>query len=316
MARKLRIQFQGARYHVINRGNYRSDIYASEGAAQSFLSTVTEAVVRFGWRLHAFVIMRNHYHLAIETPLANLTVGMQWLQSTAATRFNRFRKENGHVFQGRYKALVLEDCAALCNVVDYIHLNPVRAGAVPAKRVGEYRWSSLRALIEKKRPKGLVCSEWLEARGSSRGGWKDDARGIAAYLAYLKDIGEDERLQKEQGIVGLSKGWAIGTHGWKVAMAREHSHRALDHGMEKQEIAEIREAHWRKLLEAELSKAGKVVSDLESRLLCPEWKLEMALGLQSGGAPVRWIAEQLKMGEADSLRSRLSSYRKERKGRK
>ena len=107
MARSLRIQYEGALYHVINRGNYRSDIYASDGAAQSFLSTVIEAVQRHGWQLHAYVIMRNHYHLAIETPLPNLTIGMRWLQSTAATRFNRFRKENGHVFQGRYKALLL-----------------------------------------------------------------------------------------------------------------------------------------------------------------------------------------------------------------
>jgi REP element-mobilizing transposase RayT len=312
MARKLRIEYPNARYHVINRGNYRSDIYASEGAAQSFLKTVMEAVERFGWRLHAYVIMRNHYHLAIETPRANLTAGMQWLQTTAATRFNRFRKENGHVFQGRYKALVLEDTAALCNVVDYIHLNPVRAGAVTAERVGEYRWSSLRSLIENKCPKGLVCAEWIEARGSSRGGWKDDARGIADYVAYLKDVGADERLQKELGIEGLSRGWAIGTHGWKAALAREYSHRALSRGIEKQEIAEIHEAHWRKLLEAELSKAGKATDELNSRFRCPEWKLKMALGLQSGGVPIRWIAEQLKAGGADSLRSRLSGYRKKK----
>jgi len=305
MARSLRIQYEGARYHVINRGNYRNDIYATEGAARSFLATVIEAVHRYGWRLHAYVIMRNHYHLAIETPRANLTDGMRWLQSTAAARFNRYRKEHGHVFQGRYKALVLEDVAALCRVVDYIHLNPVRAGAVPAKQVGQHRWSSLRALVEKKRPEGLVCDEWLEVRG-----WKDNASGIASYLEYLQDIGMDEKLQKQQGITGLSRGWAIGTPGWKAALAREHSHQAYSRGMGKQEVAQLREAHWWKLLEAELTKAGKSAEEFDSPKLCPEWKLEMALALQSrGGVPVRWIAEQMKMGKPDALRSSLSRYR-------
>jgi len=306
MARSLRIQYENARYHVINRGNYRHDIFATEGAAESFLATVIEAAQRYGWVLHAYVVMRNHYHLAIETPLANLVVGMQWLQSTAAARFNRYRKENGHVFQGRYKALVLEDTAALCRVVDYIHLNPVRAGAVSAEQVGHYRWSSLKRLLEKKRLEGMRCAEWLEARGD----WKDNARGIAAYHEYLKGIGADEKLQKEKGIMGLSRGWAIGTHGWRVALAREHSHKALSRGVEREAIEPLREAHWQKLLEAELTKAGKSVEELGSRKLCPEWKLKMALALQRGsGVPPRWIAEHMKMGKPDALRSTLSRYR-------
>jgi REP element-mobilizing transposase RayT len=89
MARSLRKQYEGTLCHVINRGNYRSDIHATEGAAQSFLATVLEAVSRHGWRLHAYVRMRNHYHLASETPRTNLDDGMRWLQSTAAARFNQ-----------------------------------------------------------------------------------------------------------------------------------------------------------------------------------------------------------------------------------
>jgi REP element-mobilizing transposase RayT len=308
MARSLRIQYEGSLYHVINRGNYRSDIYATEGAAQSFLATVLEAVSRHGWRLHAYVIMQNHYHLAIETPRANLVEGMRRLQSTAAARFNRYRKEHGHVFQGRYKALALEVITALCRVVDYIHLNPVRAGAVTAEQAGKYRWSSLRMLIDRKLPAGLTCSEWLEARG----GWQDNVRGIAAYHEYLKGIGADEKLQKQQGIEGLSRGWAIGTQGWKQAMAREYSHKACSRGMEKQRMAQIREAHRQKLLEEELTKVGKSTAEPDSRILCPEWKLEMALVLQSGGGiPIRWIAEKLTMGKPDALRSSLSRYRNE-----
>jgi putative transposase len=126
MARKLRIEYPGALYHVINRGNYRQDVFTSVGAAEAFVRTLAEATALQGWRVHAYVVMRNHYHVALETPQPNLVAGMHWLQGTLATRFNRFRQEHGHLFQGRYHALLIEDTAALGRVVDYIHLNPVR----------------------------------------------------------------------------------------------------------------------------------------------------------------------------------------------
>ena len=105
MARPLRVQFQGARYHVVNRGNYRSDVFGTVGAAQAFESVLSEGCKRYGWQLFAHVIMRNHFHLAVETPLPNLAEGMHWLQGTFATRFNRYRGERGHLFQGRYYAV-------------------------------------------------------------------------------------------------------------------------------------------------------------------------------------------------------------------
>lgn len=143
MARKLRIEYPGALHHVINRGNYRRDLFESVGAAEAFLRTLTEAAGKYGWRLHAYVLMRNHFHIAVETPEPTLGEGMHWLQSTMATRFNRLRGESGHLFQGRYKSLVIEDFASLARVVDYIHLNPVRAKVVLPEQVEGYRWSSL-----------------------------------------------------------------------------------------------------------------------------------------------------------------------------
>ena len=136
MARKLRLEYPGAIYHVINRGNYRADVFRTEGAKAAFEACLFEACAKSGWVLHAFVVMCNHYHLALETPEGNLVTGMQWLQATFANRFNRLRGERGHLFQGRYKSLLVETGAALGQVCDYIHLNPVRAGAVPAERAG------------------------------------------------------------------------------------------------------------------------------------------------------------------------------------
>ncbi len=113
MARRVRSQYEGARYHVINRGNYRRDVFGTVGAAQAFLAAVGEACERHAWRVHAFVVMRNHSHLAPKTPSPNLVAGMHWLQGTFATRFNRFRTERGHLFQGRYQALLVEEAAAM-----------------------------------------------------------------------------------------------------------------------------------------------------------------------------------------------------------
>ena len=143
MARKLRIQYEGALYHVINRGNYRRDLFETTGAAEAFIQVLESTVMQYEWKLHAYVLMKNHFHLAIETPMPNLVEGMHWLQSTLATRFNRFRKERGHLMQGRYQSVLVEDFSTLGRVVDYIHLNPVRARVIEPEQVGAYRWSSL-----------------------------------------------------------------------------------------------------------------------------------------------------------------------------
>ena len=101
MPRRLRMEQEGGLYHVINRGNYRRDLFETVGSAEAFLETLFEAAGRWRWRVHAYVLMRNHFHLAIETLEPTLGEGMHWLQSTLATRFNRFRQESGHLFQGR-----------------------------------------------------------------------------------------------------------------------------------------------------------------------------------------------------------------------
>lgn len=131
MARKLRMEEAGGMYHIINRGNYRRWVFEEEGAKVAFEGTLFEACERNGWVLHAFCIMGNHYHLALETPRGNLSEGMRWLQSVYANRFNRFRAESGHLFQGRFKSLGVEDSERLAWLCHYINLNPVRARICP-----------------------------------------------------------------------------------------------------------------------------------------------------------------------------------------
>jgi len=206
MARRLRIQYEGALYHVVNRGNYRRDVFETVGAVQAFVSVLVEAVVRYGWWLHAYVVMQNHFHLAVETPRANLVEGMHWLQGTLATRFNRFRDERGHLFQGRYQSILVEDFAGLAGLVDYIHLNPVRAGIVPAEQAAAFRWSSLSRFVKGPRFDRLTAADWLAAQG----GWTDSVSGWQEYQKHLQELSADSEAQKRLGFDGFSRGCVTG----------------------------------------------------------------------------------------------------------
>lgn len=302
MARRLRIEYPGALHHVINRGNYRRDLFENVGAAEAFLRVLFEAADQYDWWVHAYVLMRNHFHLAIETPRPNLGEGMHWLQTTMSTRFNRLRKEHGHLFQGRYKSLVIEDRAALARVVDYIHLNPVRAKVVPAEQVGAYRWSSLAALRRAPWAKRLVCEAWLRQRG----GWGDDAEGIRSYGEFLKELAADEMRWTREGLTGLGEGWAIGTRGWMIALAKERDRPGLAVGLAKEERERLREVRWQSALDHGLLQRGKSAKALDTRPRKQDWKLALAAEVrESTGASISWLAANLHLGGAATLRGYL-----------
>ena len=134
MPRKMRVEYAGAIYHVMSRGDRREAIYLDDVDRQDYLKTLAEACQKTGFQVHAYCLMRNHFHLVIETPNANLVAGMAWLLSTYTIRLNHRHKLFGHVFSGRYKALIVEGDGRgyLRTVCDYVHLNPVRAGLVAA----------------------------------------------------------------------------------------------------------------------------------------------------------------------------------------
>src|SRR5215471_18227819 len=108
MARKLRVEYEGALYHVMNRGDHREAIFLDDEDRQSFIATLGEACAKTGWQVHALCLMDNHFHLVVETPQANLVAGMKWLLGTYTGRFNRRHKFFGHLFSGRYKALIVD----------------------------------------------------------------------------------------------------------------------------------------------------------------------------------------------------------------
>ncbi len=218
MARKLRVEYGGACYHVINRGNYRRELFSAEGAAQSFIGCLMEAAERFEWRLHGYVVMSNHFHLAVETPEPNLSEGMKWLQGTWARRFNEFRQERGRPFQGRYKALHVEPGHALAQVVHYLHLNPVRAKLVTAETILQYRWSSLAQFTKKKRPEVLEATTVLWESG----GLSDTPAGWKRYVEYLGLLAEEDVQRRQERYGRLSRGWAIGSEEFRTDLSRRY----------------------------------------------------------------------------------------------
>lgn len=140
MARPIRIEYRGAFYHITARGNERRDIYRDKKDFSKFIEILKEYAERYGVRIHCFVLMNNHYHLLVETPGANLTAFMHNVQSHYSGYFNNRHKRAGHLFQGRYKALVVDKDSYIVELSRYIHLNPVRAGLV--RRPGAWEWSS------------------------------------------------------------------------------------------------------------------------------------------------------------------------------
>jgi REP element-mobilizing transposase RayT len=191
MPRKLRLQFPGAIYHVINRGNYRADVFETDGAKTSFLECLAEACGKSGWRVYAWCIMTNHYHLVLETTEPNLSEGMRWLQATFAARFNRYRKVNGHLFQGRFKAPLVEDgdpLAAVSMLSDCLTLLG-KTDEDLNKDVKSAPWKIAIAAFMKERC--LVKNRWLAERLSM-----GSAKSVSCYVhaAKMRPLSERRTL--------------------------------------------------------------------------------------------------------------------------
>ena len=165
MARPLRIEFAGAVYHVTSRGNARADIFEADSDRETFLRILGAVVKRFNWLCHAYCLMNNHYHLLIETPEGNLSAGMRQLNGVYTQAFNRAHRRDGHVFKGRFTAILVEKESHLLELCRYVVLNPVRAGMV--ERPEQYRWSSYRPTLGKAAKPALLTTGWLLGNFSS-----------------------------------------------------------------------------------------------------------------------------------------------------
>lgn len=214
MARPLRIEYAGAVYHVVARGNQGREIFQDDKDRRRFLATLGEACEKTGWWIDAYVLMGNHYHLLLETPEGNLVAGMQWLQGTYTQRYNHRHGLHGHLFQGRYKAMVIDGSTPnYFEVVgSYIHLNPARAGLI---RIGQealkrYRWSSYPWYLSRtaRGPQWLRRERVLAGLGLTTANCK-------RYEAYMEsrvlETGcQQGRRDLEEKWKALRRGWYLG----------------------------------------------------------------------------------------------------------
>lgn len=316
MARSLRIEYAGAYYHVMARGNQRKPIFKDDDDRRFFLACLSECCEKTGWKVHAWVLMPNHYHLFIETPEANLVAGMKWLQNTVTRRFNVRHGKWGRLFGDRYKSILVEGAAAsyYTTLWDYVHLNPVRAGLVKeGGSILDYRWSSVTggyALMPQQRPKWLAASEGLSILG-----YADTAKGRREMVAHLDRRTREEG--KRSGIVPMAKGrdgrrshlrrgWYWGREEFAekiLERAKEWIGRGKSRSnIRSKEYLAHGEKEAERLLEEGLSAAGLNDSELEKMPANEMRKVEIARIIWSRTTVSQaWIAGRLKMRHAANV---------------
>ena len=295
MPRPTHRESTAAIIHVFSRGNYKAPIFATEGAKEAFLITLKQAINRCGWEVYAYAIMPNHFHLLLRTPRGNLSIGMQWLLSTFATRFNQYRKESGHVFQGRYRYVVAPTLTSAARMFDYVHLNHIRKGLCDLQTLEDSRDNSL-YLLRRTSERPPFSLDLGLTRFS---GYEDDTEGHHAYVRKLLRVlaNDPDGALSRTAMQDLSEVPAL-----TIAAPSP-----LEAGLTQGEIRAIDERHRDEFLHAALSSAGKDQADILTDAKGAPWKAQIALALsQHTTATTGWIAEQLNMGTAGNVRKILS----------
>ncbi len=308
MPRKMRVEYPGALYHLMSRGDRREPIFKDDRDRVCFLETLGEACGKTGWRVQAWCLMANHFHLVVETPKANLVSGMRWLLGVYTARFNRRHKLSGHLFSGRYKALVVDGSGDgyLKTVCDYVHLNPIRAGLLEkADLLEKFPWSSYPAYLSKpaRRTEWLKVERLLGEHGIS----KDSAAGRRQFALRMEQRRASE--DKEEW-VPLQRGWFLGEEQFrKELLAQMKRKRHENHYGEEAAESELERAE--ALVESELRRLGWKEAELGRRRKGDKKKAQVAARLRKETTmTMKWIAERLKMGTPGSLANLLRQHNK------
>ena len=308
MARKLRVEYPGAIYHVMNRGDRREAIFKDDQDRQCFLATLGEACAKTGWQVHALCLMLNHFHLVVETPRGNLVAGMKWFLGTYTGRFNRRHKVFGHLFSGRYKALIVDGSGSgyLRTVCEYVHLNPARAKLLkPDEPLRAYRWSSWPEYLKrpKQRPSWLRVDRLL--------GEMKIPKDSAAGRRELERLVEARRSTEEgRNYKPIRRGWFLGEKALKKELLAQMKEQmgAEHYGAERQETAE---AQAEEIIAGELKRRRWREEELSQRTKGDAVKVALAVRLRAETAvTVKWVAERLQMGAPGYVNHLLYCRRK------
>jgi putative transposase len=325
MARQPRIEYPGAIYHVMAKGNRQEAIVHDEADRYRFIETLAEACGKTGWLVHAWVVMDTHYHAIIETPQGNLVAGMRWFQNTYTRRFNIRHRQGGHLFAGRYKAVLVEGVESghgdyLGNLIDYVHLNPVRAGLIDLsgkQSLSDYRWSSLVSgylAAPRKRVK------WMKTEaGYGIVGIKDTLRGRQEYLGRIEAKGREakgapKQPEKKSLPSTLVRGWYWGTEQFKELLLSRANHEAIKRNRNYQTSQMGRdhtEEEAEKLVRTGLNKYKLSEEALERMPGSDRRKVAIAQSIHNNTTvSQKWIAERLRMKSAANVSQQLGRERK------
>jgi putative transposase len=272
VVRPLRIQYEGALYHITSRGNAKSSIFPEEEDRMAFLDVLCRVNERYHWLCHAYCLMNNHYHLMIETPEGNLSSGMRQLNGVYTQYFNRRRQSVGHLFQGRYKAILVQKESHFLEVSRYVVLNPVRAHLV--RDPAEWKWSSYRSMLGLDQPHPCLTlveslgkwgakraearkayrefvregigqeSVWYQVKGQSLLGGADFVDRLIGYVRGYEKVKEIPREQRRLGrppLADLLRNTSLAERGRRNQGIREAVKR---HGYSQREVADHLGMHY------------------------------------------------------------------------
>ena len=266
MARPLRIEYPGAVYHVTSPGNEKKPVFKDDTDRQNFLNTLQHVNKRYHWICHAYCLMTNHYHLLIETPDGNLALGMRQMNGVYTQLFNKLHGRTGHLFQGRYKAILIQKDSHLLEVCRYVVLNPVRARMV--EKPDDWKWSSYLATAGRERPQPGLTTDWVlgqfsgkrskaeqeyrqfvswgigkptiwtEVKGQTLLGEEGFVDQLVDYLKKHKDVPEIPRSQRYADRPSLHKLFREKTLGNMTKRNKAISEAIEKHGYRQREVAD------------------------------------------------------------------------------
>ena len=298
MARRRRLLSNQGAYHVYNRAELGASIFESDEAKQVFLELILSVAARFAWQVHAYAIMTNHFHLLVTTPLGNLSQGMHALQSAFANKHKVFRGSIGHVFQSRFGSDHYPIGPLAGRKLDYVHLNPVRAGIVTLDELVDYRWTSYRTL-SRPHQRGLLTIGFAV---SAMHGLRDDNIGWDAYMERLRfTLATEDRPATDEELFGLVR---------KEKAARLPSALPVPQVVGKGRELLLAEAQlrWEEAFTAGLLAACKTEPQLDELPHNLPWKMMLARSLkEKHGANSSWIAQRMRFSSAAYLRKLLAS---------
>ena len=315
MPRQMRIEYEGAIYHVMNRGDQGEDIFFDDHDRRSFLKTLGEACVKADWQVHAYCLMKNHFHLVMETPKPTLIDGMKWLLAVYTLRFNARHQKWGHLFAGRYKSLIVDgsDTRYLRKVCDYVHLNPARAHLLKnGAPLENFHWSSFCEYLKPsyKRAHWLRVDRLLGEHGIQ----KDDVAGRKEFSKLMNDRCAAEGLGGEAAYKIIRRGWKFGAEDFMERLFEKMKSVPKKEIHLPAETDETMEIKGRRLIQEKLQELKLKSDDLASLPRMDPIKIEIAQCIRSQTTlPLKWIAHELKAGAIGTLRVALSRRENKKK---